>query len=387
MAIPINYNLRNLAERRVSTAMTSLGATVAVGVLVSVLALVEGLRTSFAASGEPNDLLVLRKGSTSEMMSVVTRQNFQDIRERPEIEPGPDGQPLASLEIVDVVNVADPERGKDMNFNLRGMLPVGFLLRQSFRIIEGRRFEPGRREVIVGKSIAARFPRARPGTMLTFGHGDWKIAGVFEVGRTVFNGEIWADLNQVSADYNRTQNLSSILLRVRPQYAASLTSSLEQDRRFTLKVTPEQQYYADQTSSAAPVQFMGVLVAITTAVGSAFAAMNTMYAAVARRSPEIGTLRALGFTRTQVLWSFVTESLVLALLGGAVGCLLSLPLNYINTDIGSFNTFSTMTFNFHVSLKAMMWGMIFAIFIGGCGGVLPAARAARLDIVSALKRR
>jgi putative ABC transport system permease protein len=387
MAIPITYNLRNLAVRRVTTIMTALGAAVAVVVLISVLALVDGLRTSFAATGEPHDLLVLRKGATSELISVVTRQNYQDIRARPGIEHGADGQPLASLEFVEVINVADSERGRDMNFNLRGVMPAGFLLRPSFRIIQGRKFEPGRREVIVGKSIADRFRSAHPGGILTFGHGDWRIVGIFEVGRTVFNGEIWGDLNQVSSDYDRAQNLSSLLLRAQPEHAVALSRVLEQDRRFTLKVIPERQYYADQTSSAVPVQFMGTLVAIITAVGSAFAAMNTMYAAVARRSPEIGTLRALGFTRQDVLLCFVAESLVLALLGGAVGCLLSLPLNYISTDIGSYNTFSTMTFNFHVSLRVMLWGMMFAIVIGTCGGLLPAARAARMDIVSALKRR
>ena len=242
MAIPITYNLRNLAERRVTTIMTALGAAVAVGVLISVLALLDGLRTSFAASGEANDLLVMRKGSTSELISIVTRQNFQDIRDRPGIEVGSDGQPLASLEFVDVINVADQERGRDMNFNLRAMMPVGFLLRPSFRIIQGRRFEPGRREVIVGRSIADRFATARPGGVLTFGHGDWEIVGVFEVGRTVFNGEIWGDLNQVSSDYNRPQNLSSLLLRAQPQHAVALARSLEQDRRFTLKVIPERQY-------------------------------------------------------------------------------------------------------------------------------------------------
>ncbi len=387
MPIPLAYNLRNLARRRVTTLMTSLGVALAVAVLVSVLALLQGLRTSFEATGDPRDLLVLRKGSTAELVSVISRTTYQDIRAQPGIARSPGGEPLISLEVVSVVNFDDNVSGKDMNFNLRGLTAAGLLLRPKLRMLRGRMFEPGQREVVVGRSIAERFPEVRPGATVVFGRGSWRIAGVFEAGRTLFNGEVWGDLNQIAADFNRSDALSSIVLRPEPGGLAAMARSLEADPRFTVMAIPERQYYEDQTSTARPVQFMGAIVAAVLAAGSAFAAMNTMFAAVARRASEIGTLRVLGFSRAAILASFLVESLVLALIGGAAGCLLALPLNRVNTDIGSYSSFSTLTFNFHVSAPVLAAGLLFALAIGAVGGLLPASRAARLEILPALRMR
>jgi putative ABC transport system permease protein len=248
-------------------------------------------------------------------------------------------------------------------------------------------FTPGRREVIVGKSIANRFEHARLGRTLTFGRGDWTVVGVFQAGRSAFNGEIWADLNQASSDYNRAEHLSSVLLRAQPGVRQALARSLEDDRRLNVIVEPERDYYASQTGAARPVQFMGMLVAVIMAIGSCFAAMNTMYAAVARRSAEIGTLRILGFSRPAILSSFVIESVILGILGGIVGCLLTLPLNNITTEIGSFRTYSTFAFNFHVSAEIMAIGVVFAVLIGAAGGLLPARKAAYREIIGALRAR
>jgi len=387
MPIPLSYNFRNLRERRVTSLMTALGTALAVAVLVSVLALVQGLRTAFAATGDPRDLLVLRKGSTAELVSTITRSNYQDIRQHAGIARCNEG-PLASLEMVTIINISDENTGRDMNFNLRGVSNIAFAMRPGLHMILGRRFAAGKREVIVGKSVAARFPSvAEPGGVLQFGRGDWKIVGVFEAGNTMFNGEVWGDLNQVSADYNRSEYLSSLLIRTEPGMLEALGRSLEDDPRFTVSAEPEQAYYASQTSASIPVQFMGTLVALIMAVGSAFAAMNTMFAAVARRSAEIGILRMLGFTRGAILSSFLVESLVLAFVGAVSGCLLTLPLNNVNTDIGSYSTYSTLAFNFHVSLRVMAWGITFGLFIGALGGLLPALRASRLEIIAAIKRR
>ncbi|MGA7409539.1 MAG: ABC transporter permease [Bryobacteraceae bacterium] len=388
MPIPLTYNLRNIAERRVTSLMTALGIALSVFVLVAVLALVQGLRTSFEATGGDRDLLIVRKGSTAELISVVSRTNYQDIREHTGIERDANGRPLASLEMVTVINIGDETKGEDRNFNVRAVTPAAFQLRPDLRIISGRNFEPGRREVIVGASIARRFPDAGVGKTLTFGRGgDWNVVGVFEAGRTPFNGEIWGDLNQISADYNRAGYLSSLLVRTKSGEMQALARSLEADPRFNVSAIPERQYYADQTGSAVPVQFMGTLVAVILAIGSAFAAMNTMYTAVSRRTAEIATLRVIGFTRAAILGSFLAESLVLSLMGGIVGCLLALPLNRVSTEISSYRTFSTLTFNFHVSPQVMLAGLAFSLLIGAAGGLLPASRAARTEIITALRAR
>ena len=389
MPIPLSYNIRNLTVRRITTIMTALGAALSVGVLVAVLALVQGLRTSFEVAGNPNDVLVLRKGATSELVSVVSRANFQDIKPMPGIARDAAGQPLATLEMVTVINLENGGSDKDMNVNLRGVTPMSFAMRDELKIAEGRMFQPGRREVLIGKAIAAKFPRARVGTSFSFGRegGVWTIVGILDGGRSVFNGEVWADLNQVAGDYKRTDNLSSALLRAEPGQADALAARLASDPKLNVTARPEHQYYADQMVSAAPIQFMGLLVAAIMAVGSVFAAMNTMYAAVARRSAEIGTLRVLGFSKQSVLTSFVIESVCLSLAGGVIGCLLALPLNYISTDVGSFTTWSHFTFNFNVNAEVMAVGLLFALFIGAAGGFLPARNAANRQIIAALRAR
>ncbi|MGA3028225.1 MAG: ABC transporter permease [Bryobacteraceae bacterium] len=388
MPIPLSYNVRNLAVRRVTTLMTALGTALSVAVLVSVLALVQGLHTSFEVAGNPNDVLVMRKGSTSELTSVITRANYQDIKTMPGIVRNASGQPLASLEMVTIINLASPG-GEDMNVNVRGITPIGFDLRDQVHLAEGRWFQTGKREVVVGKSLAGRFPSAHIGQTLRFGraNGTWTVVGVLDGGRSVFNGELWVDLNQISSDDRRADYLSSVLLRAEPGQERDMERRLEKDPRFNVLAQPERQYYNDQMKDAAPIQFMGVLVAIIMAVGSVFAAMNTMYAAVARRSAEIGTLRVLGFSRGSILSSFVLESVFLAVLGGMVGCVLALPLNYINTDVGSFTTWSHFTFNFNVNPHVMLYGMLFALFIGAAGGFLPARNAANRQIIAALRAR
>jgi len=388
MPIPLSYNVRNLAVRRVTTVMTALGTALSVAVLVSVLALVQGLRTSFEVAGNPSDILVMRHGSTSELTSVITRENYQDIKTAAGIAKNESGQPLASLEMVTIINLESPGV-PDMNVNVRGITPIGFGLRDQVHLAEGRWFQSGKREIVVGKSLSDRFPSVRVGHSIRFGraNGTWTVVGIIDGGRSVFNGEIWTDLNQISSDDRRADYLSSILLRAEPGQAGDLQHRLEKDSRFNVITEPEQQYYADQMSDARPIQFMGMLVAIIMAVGSVFAAMNTMYAAVARRSAEIGTLRVLGFSRFSILSSFVMESVFLAVLGGIVGCVLALPLNYISTDVGSFTTWSHFTFNFNVNERVMLFGLLFALVIGAAGGFLPARNAANRQIIAALRAK
>jgi len=384
MKIPLLYNLRNLRVRKFTTLMTALGTGLSVAVLLSVLALVSGLRTAFEATGHPRQILVTRKGSSAELTSVITRENFQTIKCKAGIARDVDGQPLASLEVVTVINIEEGET-EEMNVNLRGLLPAGVEMRPQVHLLEGRMFDSGKREVVVGKGIADRYSSMRIGRRIRFGRGEWEIVGIMDGGRSAFNSETFADLNQVSADYNRNGFLSSVLLRAEPGYLEALARNLEEDPALNVTAEPEKEYYAAQTRSALPVQFMGMLVAAIMAVGSAFAAMNTTYAAVARRASEIGTLRVLGFSRASILTSFLVESLLISAMGGVVGCLLVLPLNNLKTRMGSFTTFAEMNFSLRVSPQILAVGLSFALIIGALGGLLPAQAAARKQILAALR--
>jgi len=385
MAIPVSYNLRNLVVRKTTTVMTALGIALTVAVLLAVLALVNGLRTAFQSSGDSRQILVMRKGSNAELSSGVTREVYQDLKSMAGV--ARDGnEPMASLEMVTVINLPSVDSPEGMNVTLRGILPMGIKMRDGLALQSGRWFQAGQREVVVGKSVAKRYPAAHMGSKLRFGRGEWEVVGVMDGGQSSVNSEIFGDLNQISSDFNRADGLSSILLRAADATTVpALINSLNDDRRLEVDAQTEQAYYDSQTSSAAPLQFLGIFVSIIMAVGSSFAAMNTMYAAVARRSTEIGTLRVLGFSRASILFSFFLESLLLAAIGGLIGCILVLPLNNITTGIGSFVTFSEIAFNFRVSPEIMLIGIAFALFMGAIGGVFPARTAAKKEILVALR--
>ena len=385
MAIPLAYNMRNLVVRKTTTIMTALGIALTVAVLLSVLALVAGLRTAFRSTGDPLQVLVMRKGSTAELSSGMTREIFQDLKSNPGIAKW-NGEPMASLELVTVINLPSVDSPQGMNITLRGLLPAGREMRRDLKLQEGRWNSAGQREIVVGKSIAKRYPGAQMGRTLRFGHGQWLIVGIMDGGQSAVNSEIFGDLNQVSSDFNRLDALSSILLRATDEATVpALINSLKDDRRLNVDAITEKAYYAAQTSAGAPLEFLGIFVSAIMAVGSSFASMNTMYAAVARRAREIGTLRVLGFSRGSILFSFFLESLLLAMLGGLLGCLLVLPLNNVTTGVGSFFTFSEIAFNFRVTPAIMATGVAFAMFMGSLGGIFPARMAARKEILTALR--
>jgi putative ABC transport system permease protein len=386
MAIPIAYNLRNLVVRKTTTVMTAIGIGLTVAVLVADLALVEGLKTAFKATGHPLQLVVMRKGSNAEMSSTVTREAFQTLKAEPRLAVNEAREPLASPEILTVINLPSVDSPAGMNLTVRAMSQVGVEMRGAKIQPGGRWFQSGQREIVVGKSVVKRYPNAQPGKRLRFGRGEWEVVGVFDAGDSAFNGEIWGDLNQVGADYNRQDTFSSVLVRAGDAATLqALTNSLNDDQRLGVTVVREREYYEQQTASGAPLQFFGLLVAVIMAVGSSFAAMNTTYAAVARRAKEIGTLRVLGFSRGSILLSFLIESLLLALIGGVLGCLLALPINGVTTGIGSFATFSEIAFDFRVSPSTMIAGIIFALIVGAIGGLFPASNAARKEILTALR--
>jgi len=336
---------------------------------------------------------------------------------------------MVSPEGVTVINLPSVDSPSGMNVSVRGLLPIGLAMRD-VQILNGKMFQPGLRQVIVGESIARRYPDAQLGKQLKFGKGFWDVVGVFRVGDSAANSEMWADFNQLAGDYERLGGSSSLLVRMDlpldqaiqqqaaadreydkalaarnaavkasgekeegvpklddplPPALAAFRKTIADDQRLSAAVVGERKYYENQTQSGAPLQALGFSVAIIMAIGSAFAATNTMYAAVARRAREIGTMRALGFGRWAILRSFMLESVCLALLGGVVGVLIALPINGFTTGVGNFSTFSEVAFKFRVSPAAIAGGLIFAAVIGALGGFLPAWSASRKGIVAAMR--
>lgn len=385
MKLPLSYSIRNLAVRKTTTIMTALGISATVAVLMAVLALVQGLNTAFSSTGHPLNVLVMRKGSDAELNSNFSRSVFQDLKFKEGIAKGTSGQPLASLELVTVINLPSVDNPEGVNVTLRGLDMSGIEMR-GLTLTEGRWFESGKREIVIGKAIAKRFPDGKIGNNLHFGKGEWRIVGVMDADRSAVNSEIFADLNQAAADYDRVDVLSAALVRATDELSRNaLINDLKADQRLNVDARTEKDYYAQQTVSAIPIAALGMFVAVIMAVGSSFAGMNTMFAAVARRSREIGTLRILGFSKGSILIAFFLESLGLALIGGLIGVVLVLPISNVTTAIGSFTSFSEISFNFQVTPTLIAAGLAFALIMGALGGLIPAYLASRKQILNALR--
>jgi putative ABC transport system permease protein len=385
MGVPITYNLRNLVERKGTTLMTAFGIGLTVAVLVVAVALTEGLKTVFGGTGDPRQFLVLRKGVDAELTSTVTSDAYQIIRRMPGIASAPGGEPMVSPEGLTVVNLPSVDSPQGMNVTVRGLLPIGLAMRDA-QIVTGKMFGPGLRQVVVGEAIARRYPDARIGKQVRFGRGLWEVVGVFRMGESAANSEIWADLNQLRGDFERQGGSSSLLVRAQSEsQIPELKKTIDADQRLGSSVIGEKQYYVAMTSSGTPLRVLGFSVAVIMAIGSAFAATNTMYAAVVRRTREIGTMRALGFGRWAILRSFMLESIFLALVGGILGVLIALPINGLTTGVGSFVTFSEVAFKFKVGPMAILGGLAFAAGIGAVGGFLPAWSASKKGIVATMR--
>jgi putative ABC transport system permease protein len=386
MAIPITYNIRNLRLRLGATMMTALGIALTVAVAVFIMALLAGLKRAFVSSGDPLNVLVIRKASQTELQSGVDREAFQTIKYLPGIAKDKSGEPLASGEVVVVIVIPRKDNSGETNVTVRGMSPIGFELRPNIKLVEGRWFNTGQREIVVSKSIRDRFRNSSLGDELFFGKGKWRVVGVFDGGETAASSELWADVNQMAADFERSAGLSSVLVHSTDAVSAqALKNRMNDDQRLALDAYMEPDYYAEQTKSGAPIQFVGTVVAFVMAIGSCFAAMNTMYAAVAYRSREIATLRILGFSRPSIITSFVAESVLLALLGAAVGLVLMLPFNGLTTGTGNAMTFSETVFSVRITVGVMITAIVFAVTMGLFGGIAPAWHASRKEILAALR--
>lgn len=384
MIIPLKYNLRNLRVRWRSTMATTLGVALVVAVFVMVMSLHRGMQFTYIRTGDERNLLVLRKGATAESSSQISRDEARRIKYTPGIARDANDQPLASAEII-VLILLDRLDGGNANVQVRGIGPVGLALRPIVHIVEGRMFEPGRRECVVSRKIADRFAHCRVGQTFHSGKNDWRVVGIFDAQKSAYESEIWMDADEVRDVFNRNFYGSVLLRPADAAQAAAIIERLGKDKTLNVKILPETEYYKEQTKSAGLFQFLASFLAVIMSIGAAFSAMNTMYAAVGARTREIGTLRVLGFKRRQIYASILIESVLLALIGGALGCLLSLPMNGLATGTMSQTTFAEVAFEFRITPELLGKGMIFALLMGALGGLLPARLAARKPVLDALR--
>ena len=391
MALPATYNIRNVFVRWRATIATILGVALVVAVYVLVQSMAAGLEKSSRNTGDPRNVMIVRKGSTAESSSQVTREQFRLIQYLPEIARATNGQPLVSADVVILINLPRREGNGEANVLVRGITPFGMELRPQVSLVAGRWFIPGKREVVVSRRLAERFANFGVGEKFKTGGKELTVAGWMDGGNSAFDSEVWMDADEARALFDR-EMYSSVLVRVSDSAAAlSLTNRIEMDKRLPLRADLEVKYYAAQTLTALPIKFLGTFLAVAMSIGAVFAAMNTMYASVGARTREIGTLRVLGFRRRTILLSFIIEGAFLSLLGGLLGCLVSLGivsmLLWIGFTVGtlSFESFSETVFQFRLTPALELKGLLFSIIVGVAGSLLPAVRASRLPVIAALK--
>jgi len=346
-----------------------------------------GIEKSSASTGDPRNVMIVRKGSTAESSSQVSREQFRLIPYLPEVARDAQGRPLVSADVL--VLIALPRRNVEGEANvlMRGISPVGMELRPQVRLVEGRWFTPGKRELVVSRRLAARFANFNIGDSFKTGGKQLTVTGWIDGGGTAFDSEIWMDADEARSIFDR-ENYSSVLVRLADTASATtFTNRIETDKRLPLHADLEVYYYAAQTRTAMPFRFLGNFLAISMSIGAVFAAMNTMYASVGARTREIGTLRVLGYRRRAILLSFIIEGALLSLLGGVLGCGVAWVLHkyFGTTGTISFESFSELVFRFRITPWLAIKGMIFSVLVGIIGSLLPAIRASRLPVISALK--
>jgi putative ABC transport system permease protein len=385
MALPLKYNLRNIIVRKGSTFATAFTIGLTVAVFLLVLALARGIDMTLSSSGEQNNMIVMREGSTAELNSSITRENFKDLIYLDGVEREGD-QPLATGEIVTLIYKARKGMTQGANVSVRGVGPMSFKLRSGFNVVAGRIFQSGQTEAVVSKRISERFQGLEIGDKFRIQTTDYTVVGLFDSAGKAFESEIWVDINSLSSTTKRP-DYSSALLRVKDQNAlAALTKRITDDPKLHLKALSERTFYEDQQGQTSlSLKILAGFISFIMAVGAGFAGMNTMYAAVARRTKEIGTLRVLGFSRLSILLAFLLESVSIALIGAAIGIILALPLNFVSTGTSNWVTFSEIAFNFKVTPDLMLSALIFGAVIGFVGSLLPSIRASRFKIVDALR--
>lgn len=386
MALPLSYNVRNLRERWKTSLLAVCGVALVVAVVVTLLSMASGFRIAMRATGRPDNALVVQRGSLSELTSWMSRENANHIMVDSRVARGSDGQPLASCEVV-VINAMNRRDGQPTNVTLRGVTARAFDVRGGIRLVQGRNFRPGLYELIVGQRLLDRVQGAALGSKIKFQNTTWDVVGTFAADGGSFESEIWADYTALEPVVRRGGGCESLALRLAdPRSLAGFDKDLRANPRMQVQLEGERKYYEDQAGPVAlTLTALAGFVGIVMGIGAVFGAMNTMYAIVAARTREVGTLRALGFSRRSILLSFVMESVFLALLGGLLGCVLAFPMNGFSTGTGQTLSFSEIAFAFKITPQDLAFGLVFALLMGLFGGLLPALRAARIPITVALR--
>jgi putative ABC transport system permease protein len=387
MAIPLKYNWKSLFVRRVSNAMTAGGIALVVAVFVVAMAMVAGLDSTIKDTSSPDTMIILSKGVDSELTSRITLDQLDALKFLPSIKRDGTGNPLISPELAEQIFMSGAGNSLD-NLPIRGVLPESLKVHDKIRIVSGRMLQPGLNEVIIGKLIVNQYPGCSLNSDLVLGRRTWKVVGVFESGGGSFESEVWADLHSLQDDSLRKSSFNSIRFKLAPDAdVASLVQRMADDPRINLEAKAEADYYKEQSAYAARLRIVGLVVAGIMALAAIFAAMNTMYAAVAARTSEIGTLRALGFGPAAIMASFLVESSLLAFVAGIIGIILALPVNGLSTKFNGVLSAPTLAFNLQITSGIVLQAIPFAVIIGLAGGWLPARQAMRVSVVNALRKK
>jgi putative ABC transport system permease protein len=386
LGLPISYSFRNLWTRRLTTVLTASGMALVVFVFAAILMLAEGLRKTLVETGSYDNVVVTRRGSTSEVMSGVTRLQASIVETQPEAAIGEDGQTLLAKEMVVLIALPKRDTNALSNVVIRGIGASSLVLRPQVKLIEGRMPRFGLSEIVAGRSIAERFKGGGIGETLRFAMRDWRVVGIFDAGNTGFNSEIWGDADQLMQAFRRTV-YSSVIFKLRdPSAFETVKKRIDSDPRLSLDVKRENRYYAEQSERMARfLRILGTALTIIFSLGAVIGAMITMYSAVATRTGEIGTMRALGFKKINILGAFIMEALFLGLIGGCFGLFLASFLQFFTISTLNFQTFSELAFSFTLTPDIIWKGLGFSLVMGFVGGALPAVRAARMNIVESLR--
>jgi putative ABC transport system permease protein len=387
-SVPISYNFRSIRARWTSTIVAILGIAGTVGVFVAMLSLARGFRATLVASGSPDDALVMRAGSTSEMMGGITLDSVKLVQDKPGVARDASGQPLVTQEVVGVIPIPLISTGTDANVEARGVSPNVLEIRKFVKIVQGRMFHSGLDEIVVGKNASKTYQGLTLGNTVNFGGVRWNVVGVFDARGSSFDSEVWCDARILNEVLKRPENIfqSATVHLTSPAAFNQFKDSITSDPQLNLEVEREVDYYAKQSSAMTQlITVLGGLVAAVMAIGAVFGALNTMYSAVAERGREIATMRALGFSSWNVILSFLFEALLISFIAGIIGCVVVLPLNGMTTQTMNFSTFSNIAFAFKITLNLLVMGVIFALAMGVLGGLLPAVRAALRPVAVSLR--
>ncbi len=386
--VPISYNFRSIRARWTSTIVAILGIAGTVGVFVAMLSLARGFRATLVASGSPGNALVMRAGSSSEMMGGITLDSVKITEDEPGVARDESGQPLVTQEVVGVIPIPLISTGTDANVQVRGVAPNVLQIRKFVKITQGRMFHSGLDELVVGKNASKTYEGLTVGNTINFGGGRWKVVGVFDAGGSSFDSEVWCDSRILNEVLKRPENIfqSATVHLTSPAAFQQFKDAVTSDPRLNLEVQREIDYYAKQSSGMTRlITVLGGLVAAVMAFGAVFGALNTMYSAVSERGREIATMRALGFSSWSVILSFLFEALLISFLAGIIGCVAVLPLNGLTTSTMNFQTFSNLAFAFKITFDLLLMGVLFALVMGVLGGLLPAVRAAMRPVAVSLR--